>query len=227
MSQGKRDGERTSRDDATSGSIRRRSLLKGAAAGAASFVGMAGPASALTTTKGSNVTALEAEEATEAFRSPDALHNAFGDHEHLLAELAAEDLFEQGTVDELRIDSVQEPHPSRDGEGTMFTAQRIDGEVTPEIRLFRNLPEGVLTISVFPEKDHSYAILNYHDDAMDPAEWGDGPITQSVDTQACWNPCDCNRCGYVCCNCCGCAPCDTCFSCTCGMCYDCWCEWCC
>ena len=227
MSHGNRTDDRAAGDSEPSNSIQRRSLLKGAAAGAASFVGMAGSASALTSTTGSNVTALEAQEATESFRSPKALENAFADHEHLLMELADDDLFQQGTVDELRIDSVQEPHPSRDGEGVTFTAQRLDGEVTPELRLFRSLPEGILTISVFPEYDHSYAIMNYHDEAKEPSEWGDGQITQAADTEGCWNPCDCQECGYVCCNCCPCSPCDQCFSCTCGMCHDCWCEWCC
>lgn len=208
--------------DVRTGEQERRGVLGGMLGSVAAAVGLSSTASAEPERTG-NVTPFEQARALEGLQTPESLRAAVGDHTELLSELSDADVLEEASVDALELDAIREPHPDRDGEGEVLTARRLPDGVTPEVKLFRETGDGVLSVVVFPEVDHSYAILNFHEDGKEPAEFGDGPLATSDDvtTQGCSDSCKEEECSYECCNCCGCDPCDQCFSCTCGYCYTC------
>lgn len=195
------------------GSVNRRNVLKGVAAGAMTTVTASG---AVTADDG--ISRTEVERVTADYRELGAVQQAFDDQSELLEAVAEAGFIEEASVDALGLSELREPAPEYDGEGVTYGAKTVDDELTPEVRFFRNLDEGVLTVAVLPEVNDGYAVLNPHE--------RDNPVEiQSVDGEAlcgdCANNKCCQECGYECCNCCGCEPCDQCFSCTCGMCYTC------
>ncbi|WP_128477374.1 hypothetical protein [Halorussus pelagicus] len=199
----------SNRDD----SINRRNILKGVAGGA-----MASFAASSSAVAEEGISQTEVERATAGYREIGAVQQAFDEQSDLLADVAEAGLIEEASVDALGLTELREPAPEYDGEGVTYGAKTVDGRLTPEVRFFRNLEEGVLTVAVLPEVEDGYAVLNPHEE--------DGPVEiQSVDGEAscgdCANNKCCQECGYECCNCCGCEPCDQCMSCTCGMCYTC------
>lgn len=194
-------------------SIDRRNVLKGVAAGATTTFAVSGTAAAGT----EGISRADIKQVTAPYRELNTVRQAFDDQRSLLEDVAESGYITEASVDALGLTELREPAPEHDGEGVTYGAKEVDGKLTPEVRYFRNLDEGILTVAVFPDLDDGYAVLNPHD--------SDEPIEiQSVDAAACdscgSNKC-CNECGYECCNCCGCEPCDQCFSCTCGMCYTC------
>lgn len=118
----------------------RRRVLKAAAVGAASTIGVAGTAAARPAT----------------FESPDAMRDAFADHEDLLADLADRGLVEGATAAELTLD----PAGAARADGHEVVRRRwSSGGAVTEVKLVRRTDEGPLTVAVRPETGDSYAIL--------------------------------------------------------------------
>ncbi len=143
----------------------RRRVLKAAAIGAASTIGVAGTAAAR----------------PAAFESPDAMRDAFADHEDLLADLADRGLVEGRTAAELTLDPAGADRA--DGHEVVRRRWTGTGGAVTEVKLVRRTDEGPLTVAVRPETGDSYAVL-------------DGEVVEPLDS--CCPECT----EVVCCSCC-------------------------
>ncbi|NEU57427.1 hypothetical protein [Halorussus sp. MSC15.2] len=120
---------------------------------------------------------------TAQYRSPEAVRDAFRDHEDLLAEVAAEGYLDSHSAADLDLADLEDPTAGDTLDGVKFTARRIDGAVRPEIVLVRDYGEEVLNVGLFPESGERFYTVNDTD----------GPTTD--------DHYDCPS-GTTCCGCC-------------------------
>lgn len=206
----------------TPNDLNRRNMLKGSAAGMLAAASTTNVAAAK-----QDVELSDAEEADllREFQSVEMVDSAVHEQSDLLEELAADGVLERAQIDGL--DSLSEPV---DSVGEELTTYQIGERFTPQIKIFRRVEAGYLSLSVFPEENEAYALLNPVEDRSALGkehliEYGNLP---EADPQACWDPGQCQDCGdctVVCCHrdpqgdctqwcnqcsctcvCCGCGP---------------------
>lgn len=168
-------------------SINRRTVLRRTAASGA-LVGSSGIAAASPSAHGS-LSASDVDEAVGPYKSALAVRVAVDEHADVLQDLASDGHIESASVDAMNLDDITLAGAAETLNSVSFTATEVEGEVTPEIRIFREVAAGALTIGVRPGIDESYAILNPDADDEEPTEY------QST-------LCDCDDC----CNCPSCCP---------------------
>lgn len=149
--------------DKIGGSNERRGVLRAAAASVAAAFGFSTSATA-DSGRHKDITGIEAQKATREFRDPDSVRSVLRDHDDLFSQLSEGGHLDSGDVDELELDSITDPELGDSHDGERITAVQPSDEVVPEIRLYRETDNGILTIGIKPESDSRYAALNPHDD---------------------------------------------------------------
>lgn len=199
--------------------LNRRNMLKGTAAGMLAAVSATNAAAK----REVELSAAEEADLLREYRSPKMADVAVHEQSDLLEELAADGVLESASIDGL--DTLTEPS---EGVGEEMLAHRVGDEFTPQIRIFRKTKAGYLSLSVFPEENEAYAILN---PVVNGEAFGEGHLEtygnpEDVNTQGCWLGYECEDCNcyeYCCtydasgdciqwCNSCDC----TCVCCDCG-----------
>lgn len=164
-----------SKDSVNKQDVGRRGMVKGLFASVASVFGFS-TASRASSGSGdvSRVTRLNDATNVKKYDSPDAIETAFREHEDMLEILHEQTTLESATASGLQIDS-------EDIEGDEWiTTRQINGQVTPEIRLFRRTERGGLTVAIQPETGERYAIR-----AID----GEPHVVDEVTTSGCSDSC--------------------------------------
>jgi|GEM_PF-2056070 len=133
------------------GDFSRRKVLKSAAAA----TGVAGLGSTATAASGDSLSDVEREELLREYRDPVAARRAVNSQTELLRELEADGVLPATRVDNL--DTLTEP---TDGVGESVGVESFGEEHVPVIKTFRQVEEGYLSVSVYPEQDTAHAVLN-------------------------------------------------------------------
>lgn len=162
-------------------------MLRGTAAGALVAFGSTNVAG-----KG-EFTQSERENLVQDYRDVQVVRDNVHKQSDVLEELVADGVLDSPTINDLK--ELSEP---QNGVGERLSAYQIGNEHTPEIKVFRRVDAGFLSISVFPEADTAHVVLNPVEDGTplggDHLEtYGNLPKEQ-VEPQACWLPGECWRC---------------------------------
>ncbi|MFC3956988.1 hypothetical protein [Halovivax cerinus] len=120
--------------------------------------GMSGFATATSTP---DFTAEEAKQATRKYEDVEVLRDTIAAETELLRTVAAEGYIESATVDALGIESLGEPET--DGGATVTVdPHSIEDGVTADLLVSWEVPEGTFIISVKPELDSAFAVIDTH-----------------------------------------------------------------
>lgn len=186
-------------------SANRRGFMMRAAAAGAATIGASSVASA-STTPGDDLPWEDVHAAVAPYRSADVVAS-LAEGDDVLEEIAEDGFLEEGSAEELGLDELNPATDGQEDNSETFTAREVDGEVTPEIQIRRELEDGLLTYGILPGVGESYAAVNTFDDDEDP-------IVYQVGSCDCDDCCDCG----ACCSCSCTSGCRCCGSCTCYWC---------
>lgn len=169
--------------------LSRRRMLKGSAAGALVAFGSTNVAGKSQT----SITQAERDDLLRDYRDASVVRNVVHQQSEVLEELA-----EDGVLDEPAIADLEELSEPNNGVGERFSAYQMGDRHTPEIKVFRRVDDGYLSLSVFPEKNTAHAVLTPIEDGEPLGEdhletYGSMPKGQA-EPQSCWLPNECWRC---------------------------------
>lgn len=169
--------------------LSRRQMLKGSAAGALVAFGSANAAG-----KGrNNPTQAERDKLVQDYQDVQVVQGVVDQQSDVLEELTADGVLDRPTIDDL--EELTEPS---NGVGERLSTYQIGSHHTPEIKVFRRVEAGYLSLSVFPEEDTAHAVLTPVENGNALGEdhlvtYGSLPKGQA-EPQACWLPGECWRC---------------------------------
>lgn len=178
--------------------LSRRKMLKGSAAGALVAFGSTNAAGKRKT----DLTQAEREDLLQDYRDVQVVQDLVHQQSDVLEELAADGVLDDPTIDDL--EELSEPD---NGVGERLSTYQLGEQHTPEIKVFRRIDEGYLSLSILPEKDIAYAVLNPVENGEPLGEdhlvtYGSLPKGQPEPQQSCWWPghCwECRNCHRYCC----------------------------
>jgi len=146
--------------------VRRRGFVKSAVASLASVVGISAATETALGSPHDKITEKRRLKAVEPYKNKESVINALENNRDLLQRLTDKGLLEATSPAEIVPDTIDAPHEEGESGGVRFDTKGFDG-VTPELRVVKPTPKGILTIAVLPEVDKRYSLLN-SDEREDP-----------------------------------------------------------
>ncbi|WP_144239976.1 hypothetical protein [Haladaptatus cibarius] len=147
------------------------------------------------------ISQVEQEKLLRDYRDAYVVRDIVHQHSDLLEELS-----DDGVLDNPRIDDLEELTEPSGGVGERLTTYNLGKGHTPEIKVFRRVESGYLSLLLFPEKGTARALFNPVEDGEQLGEdhivkYGSMPDME-VEPEAClspWQCYGCHGCSTYCC----------------------------